>query len=738
MTFEGENGVLDFDGDFAITKRAVSFFNSKIQGDFSINFEVANNSINRQVLGYDGPQMLNQVAFTRQPFTLMRNGNPFSKGYIVIQTDTGPTLTCYFISGNSNWINLLQGLITELDYSGVTNAVNYITQLTSTNIQALRSATSGIIFPMVDWCYDLRKGDNSWFADDLLDVSGDATHTFLEWYPCFYLHSLVSEIMKQNGLKISGSVLDNKIYQTMVLTPVNGEIKRKQIYKITTGYGTAQSNATGSEVQYTNLTEAADPYELLSSGTFTMPQSAKVNITLNVTQFSAAGATQALIRLKKNGVTQTTLTADTAAVDNPSTVFEASGVTGDIFQVFFVRVGGAGSVTVTLNLKFDIPTTITFNDYIDPANFLPALTSLEIIKFIINYFGCSVYFDEYSNTLSVNQIEKFKAEDAADWSEYLDMSAPIKTVYTIDGAANNYMRLAVSEDTEIKSYNKANTIKYGEGNIQTGNTLKDKADILKIPFAASEFGLSENESWLSNIPLIKLSDGGDPILFISTSDDGTGQALLQWDTDIDSLITGQVCRIVDDSRGDLGMWVCEGSAMLGPGQAEAAFYGFNYSGATSTGRIYVQQFEVNQIQPRILIVKPSTEIGDFGVDVEYLLHSPIGSTTGYTSTAFAYFARPSIGEPIDSDTGNLAFDNPDLDGYTRPTQKQLSFGKISNMIGNPAHNVQMLLPESVYHAWQFAGFITLKTKDLTGYFWVDSINQYRDGDTKVEVKLLML
>ena len=67
MTFRNDEGeVLDFDGDFAITKRAVSFFTSKILGDFSITFQVDNNSVNRKVLGYDGPQMVSQVAFTRQ------------------------------------------------------------------------------------------------------------------------------------------------------------------------------------------------------------------------------------------------------------------------------------------------------------------------------------------------------------------------------------------------------------------------------------------------------------------------------------------------------------------------------------------------------------------------------------------------------------------------------------------------------------------------------------------------
>jgi len=168
MTFQNDDGeVLDFDGSFAITKRAVSFFRSTILGDVSINFEVDNNSVNRKVLGYDGPQMLNQVAFTRQSFTLIRNGNPFMRGSLVIQQDLGATLSCYFVSGNANWFNLVQGLITELDYSGITNGTDYTTQLTSTNVLTSMATldsdnAGGVCFPLVDWCYKGNKGNKYW------------------------------------------------------------------------------------------------------------------------------------------------------------------------------------------------------------------------------------------------------------------------------------------------------------------------------------------------------------------------------------------------------------------------------------------------------------------------------------------------------------------------------------------------------------------------------------------------
>lgn len=740
MTFINDEGeVLDFAGLFALSKRSVSFFNSNLQGDYSINFQVDNNSVNRKFLNYDGPQMASQVAFTRQAVTAVRNGNAFARGFIVIQSDNGEKLSCYFISGNSNWMNLLTGLITELDYSGITNAVNYEMELTGANILATNSATSGIIFPMVDWVYNLRKGNNYWFGLNLLDVSiDDMSRRFFEWYPCFYLHTLVGEIVKQNGMKVAGNVLDNKLYQTMVLTPVNGELKRKETYRITTAYNSgSQINGGGTLARYTTLTEAADPEGIFSAGLYTANKSSKVIVTINVRSFTmGGGATNGTIQLRKNGVTVTTLvTVDQASgYGTGKFTAETSCVSGDTLDLAFVRSGGAGSFTLSMDEKFDIPTTITYGDYIRPDWFLPELSCLDIIKFVVNYFGCSVYFDEYSKTININQIESFKPEDASDWSEYFQR---LTTDYTIDAAANNYVRLADADDTEIKAYNKNHTVKYGEGNITTGNTLKDNLDIMSIPFAASQFGLSENGTWLTNIPLIKLIDAGDPISYTAIND-SAGVASFIFDTLAIVLATNQACRIVDDIQGDLGIWIITGAAFTGgtATEAEVQFYGFAYPGATGTGKIYVQQFDPQQTQPRILVVKPSTLLADFGSDAEYEYRGP--GVSSETTTAFAHFSKPSIGDTIDTFKANLAFDNPDLDLYADPTMKQLYFGKISRMIGNPRFKAVFRLPEAEYQGFVFGGFIYLKTKDVTGYFWVDSITNYQGSTKNVQVSLLML
>lgn len=725
MTFQNDDGeILDFDGKFAITRRAVSFLNSKIQGDFSVNFDVDNNSVNRKVLGYDGPQMVNQVAFTRQSFTLIRNGNPFMKGFIVIQSDNGATLSCFFMSGNSNWLNMVQGLITELDFTGVLYGVNYETQLESSVITAAMHNTSGNVFPLIDWAYGFNKGSDLFFdGTDLVDMKVDPLQSIMDYYPCFYVHTLVSEIVKQNGLKISGSLLTNSIYQKLIIPPVSGQIKRPDV-KVTTAYGSTFSTSSGTPVVYDQFAAGSNPEGLFANDRYTANRNAKVIVTITIVTATVPAGSTLIFAPSFDGVSGVGTTYTTAvSVTNVSVVSEVVVLTGQTLMVAVVRGGAAGTVDVTLNIKFDVPTQITSNDFLTPDLYLPKLSCVDIIKFVVNYFGCTCSYDELSKTITINVIEGLKKEDAQDWSEYYQSH---KANYTIDGAANNYQRLAdPNADPKLAAYNKARIVKYGEGNLQTGNTLKEGADFMQIPFAPSDFSLCKNQIWQSSVPIIKLQDAGEPIPYQSISNGGGNN---QFNYTFDYLFSNnvnsaQLVRIVDDTQGDVGIYT-----VLNGGAGAALANGMPYWGYTSTGKLYLQEIVYQTITPRILINKSETSVSDFGSSLVNLIGS---------ARSFAHFTKPSTGLNIDKYKANAAFDNPD-GNFTDPAINELYFSKIKRMIGNPVIPAVFKLPESVFQSFDFQSFIYLKTKDLTGYFWVDSIINYQDGATDVEVKLLML
>lgn len=730
MTFQNDDGeVLDIPGQVFITKRSVNFFNSKILGDYSVNFDVPNNSVNRKVLGYNGPQMLNQVAYRRQSFTLMRNGTPLERGFIVIQADNGVSLSCFFLSGNSNWINLLNGLITELDYSGLTNATDYEMQLTSTNVYNAMAATSGVVFPMVDWCYKLNKGNNEWFIADLLDTKADIYQTFFELYPCFYLKTLVKEIMQQNGLKLGGNILDDGIYQSLALTPASGEVRRDHIDD-TTAIGTNQSTSSGSFQTYVNLTETTDPEGLFTGGQYTANRNSKVYVLVTVTSNTSGVLAVAEIQVDIGGVTTNFVLGAASGVGLGVYTVVGTVVPGSVIRVRF-RNNGAGTATIAANLRIEIPTIISANDYFRPEMFLPRLKGIDILQAIINSLGCSAYYDQYSKTVVVTIIEKLKLEDAYDFSDYYQSH----TVEYSKAAANNYLRLEASEESNLRAYDNGRTVKWGEANIETQSTLNQVAELVKIPFAASDFGISKNGDWLTNIGLVDLQDQ-EPILFTAVSNDGSGNAVYSFTGA--TLTRGQVMRIVDTSSGDAGYFIVNAFTSGSPNLV--TFYGRLYAGSTSTGLLYPQQRTLaSEIKPRLLIVKPSTVIDDFSSTVTtYNMYSSAFSATSRTTSAFGHFAKSQTGQTIDTFKASAAFGNPDLSTYIDPSIKELYFRKISNMIGNPLISIKLLLPEAVYQSFKFDQFIYIKTEKLTGYFWISNLSNYVDATTAVDVTALMV
>lgn len=739
MTFQDDNGnSLNLSDRFAMTKQAVSFFDSTIRGDVSINFKVDNNSTNRKTLGYFGPSMSSQIAWTKQPFNRMIGGNVLDRGYIVIQDEEPYYLDCFYVSGNSNWIQLLNGLITELDYTGLVGNKNYITQITNTNI--LTQPISGIIFPMVDWVYQFNKGSNYFAAANIFDISGIKDSSFMEWYPCFYLSSLVREIFSQNGLKLIGDIVNDPLFKSIVLTPSAGEIKR-QTYNTTRANGTSQGGLASATVNYTSLTPVSDSEGLLGSifaGAaygYTANKYALVEVTIEMVEFTGGFAAACTINVYKYTLSTNSQSIVYSVVNNNagSPIFipfytEVAMAPGD--YIYISITGGPTANSITLNLKVTIPDKVRINDYVNPAFFLPAIASIDVVKYLIGRWGCVTYFDEASKTITINILDNIKREAALDWSNYYISH---RNEYTVQSAKNNYFRMTPNSDKDIKKYNDVNSIGYGEGDVMTTNTLKDSNDFFKDIFSASAFKLAKNNEWITSIPLVNLKDNA-AIPYNATGGDGGGNQTYAFTDGVTTLKVGECVRIVDSNSNDMGFFFV--ISLPGAGQFTASQT--YVAGRTASGNVYRQSVTYYQTACRELIVKPSTNIADFSNDTSYALYSSTFVTSSQTPTAFAAFSKQKTGKGIDQFKGNLAFDNVNSSGFTDPTIKELYFNKISNILNDPTARCQMLLPQSVFQSFDFSNFVYLKTKDLTGYFFVQSIVNYQDSNIPVEVNLYML
>jgi hypothetical protein len=729
MTFVNDSAeVLEVTSEVAITKQAVSFFGFKIKGDYSINFTVDNNSINRDVLNYHGPQMLNQIAFTRQPFTLMRDGNPFIRGAIVIQEDNGKNLNCYFVSGNSNWINLLQGLITELDYTGLTNGIEYAGTLQAFDFYSTVSSTSGIIWPQCDFAYNLNKGSN-YYGQQISDSSGTV---FFDLFPAFYLFTLVEEITKQNSIKISGNILTEKLYKTLIIPPSSATMERPT-GQTTIGYGSTQviSNVYST---YTSITRKSDPEGVLNLNgdghLYTCNQYALFRVYISIT---CVEPTTVRILDSSGSTTDNVINGNTDVYDSSHKLIPGNSDQTYLLlnttqrSGFYFDIQVKANTATTPNFRINqltvvIDKVLGGSDIFYPNYFLPELKSVDIIKFLVSSFGCSCYYNEFSKTLSLNIIENLKEENAYDWSEFYISH---RVEYTVEQAANNYMRLEDAQESQITAYNKKNNPLFGEANILSSNELKDNNDLYNSPFSPSFIAQNKNTFWECNIPLVSLTDEGDAIPFTSIVSGGGKARFTGAAGAFSNVQIGNVVRIVSGGN-DIGYHIVDNATST---YIECASVYFTI---TNTGNIYRQKGQNNKINPRILVVKPNTNVSDMSDQAQM-------RTSIYTPTAvpFATFVKPLTSQPIDSFRGNAAYGNP-IGAYYDPSITELYFKKITKILNNPTVRAQMLIPESNFQSFYFDQFIYLKTETLDGYFFVDSIVNYKDGNTPVEVNLYML
>lgn len=710
MTFQDDNGnQLISKGTFAMTKQAVSFFKFQIKGDVSINFNIDNNSQNRKTLGYYGPQMNQQVAWTKQAFNrLDEDGNKIDRGYVVIQDEDGPNLDCFYVSGNSNWVQLLNGLITSLRYPDEYSVI-YGSNPTPPYFDATK--IDGVIFPYVDWCFNLNRGIALDALSRFVDTRHDDENSFFSsLYPCLYLHSLLDVITINTGVKFTGDVLNNTLYRSIVITPTNGLMKRsfeENIYAT----GSVAVIAAAPDVVMP-LTKVSGPDGLISSGVYTVNSSGQLKISITV--ISAAGA----VTLYKNGVASLGTSSTRELIVNV--------VKGDVFQAF---TSSSSTETVIGKVTFSKFQNVQQGSYVNPTNFLPKLKCIDIVKFIINYFGCSVYFNDVSKTISINQIENFKKEDALDWSNYY---VSHRSEYTVNQAQNNYMRFAAANDADSKllKYNQDNKVGYGEGNIKTGNTLKNEIDLIKFDFQPSISGIAKNGFYCASVPLVNLVNDGDPIAFTGGA---ISSAYINEYVVPDATIfaSGEVISITNSD-----------------GTLRGYYYSIPYTAtkvrvledgnapATATGFIRRQSINYNEVGPRFLAVRPNTPINYFSTSqaIQYgVLPTDIISTFSYAS-----FVKQKTGYPIDQWRLNCAIENPPDVSYIDPSVMETSFNKISSFLQNPDTRVQLLLPKSEYKNYDFSKFIYLKTEKLTGYFFPDSLVNYQGPTVPVEGNFYML
>lgn len=598
MTFIDDSGnQLEVDVDFAITKQVVSLFDFAIKGDFSVTFSVDNNSVNRKVLGYSGPQMLNQVAFTKQRFSRVINGNVLDRGFIVIQADEGDQLKCFYVSGNVNWINELIERTTQLDM------LDYVSQWDETGIMIDTIANdSGIVYPLVDWAYNFQKATSTFRTLPIVDASDN---TFVDFYPCFYLKDLVTEIIYQSGFKLAGNILDDGIYQKIIITPDTADIKRNaQFINDRTVFAsklTSQNLAvvgTDYKITFDNVTRTS---RLFANSKYTADCAYHVTLKVSVKTSVSQAYT---VTLFIDGVTSLETRVFTGLEGN--IIFtDLETAAGRYYEIYIkVNTGTAADVSVNTTVEIspdeDVIPRSTTTEHVYPNDFIN-MKCIDVIKFVTMYFGCYVHYDDYSKTLTINKIDSLI--ESEDWSEYLQS---FKAIYDKKQATNNFIRLQPATDETLVNYNSRYLTGFGEGNLITNIDFNRNNELYTAPFQACESRITLNygQFMMPFIGLVNLEDDNEYLEY-TTVTDSTG--LAQFNGTDFNLAGGEVLRFVDDNS------IYSGYGVVSSTSTTTVFIQGHRFRGNSSGIFYKQKATYVKGKNRILLNHPNFDLDNLGV-----------------------------------------------------------------------------------------------------------------------------
>lgn len=541
-----DNEQLNYSGDdILITRQVASFRDFTIKGDVSISFTIPNTSENRKALGYFGLSQVDSPIFSPNQFSMVKNGNVLTRGYLVIEGDDGNELDIFFISGNANWFRTF-----EFTCKNISNPrLSVVWEYGFAN--ARRGATEGIVFPHIDWMFKRQKFDQYNWVARVIDESNGARspYPFTNLFPCLYIHTLVNEISKVSGVKIAGSLMDDKFYQSLIITPEGPELHNNagRIVNFSAGYS-------------------------VSSGIFEV-------------------------------------TPDPA------------------FPNGRVRV----------------------------QDIAPDVPAVDIIKWLCFTFGCIPHFDEYSQTLYLNVIDKIKKEDAEDWSEYVQ---GYKIQY--DQYQNNYLRVPEAPEQEIKDYNIQHPdALFGELNIESEKEDGSSQDLFTSPFAPVRDDVGTTPlAWATPFIEFYTLEDGDEIEFTSVENSadfpGKAQFNLVFNFDVEEITQDAVLcvRIEDEDN------VYSGYHLITRAKSSYILSGCDFISDVS-GFAYIQKISLNDAGPRVLVYVPDYPVSSFtSADSISLVRDGSYSRVGY-----AYFHKPTYSDysNLNGYRPGLAYGAPDIE-----------------------------------------------------------------------------
>lgn len=683
-------------------------------GDFSYQFTIPNTSENRRIIGYEVLDVDGE---------LMSNGETIFTGNLAIER-RADKIYCSFSSGNTNWFAILGNKLVSdvpVEYS---DHLKYpvINTSPSALLVASWTNTEGIVFPFVD-----RGRLRDWVLDRI--DTGD-------FLPFVFIRDVMQAIFQSNGLKLQGDLISDAFYNTLICGSSGGVAaagSAENLKRYTEGYsisvGKTVSQLINTVPQKVTFDQLTNPYY---NGTFSpwTPSSEYVSgaemDTAFRLNFNFSASVTYTITLRKNGAIVGTLTDTGDQIEDVLLPGGANLVPGDVLEVWASISAGSTSISSTSKLAVNF---LSFDHYY-PQFFLGQTSQKDFVRSVFTMFNIIASYDKYTKTVTCSLFENISRREPQDLSQYLHSSELDYVELLSDLGKDVIFQHQEGESEGVLELNEVNEVPFAAAKISPERVgLADKKDVETIFTATKDYFNNRFRASLMDLGATKFTTNDGEIDIVSVADNGSGIALFTTSDD-HNLKQLEYVRISNTSNGDyIGLGLIGG--VPAPNQFTISFLAFT---STATGTVNSVSRESSLDADVIFLASyvPNMIVSDFSE-----LSTVNVSGTSYDRIAWAYFLKQGFGLPIDELIKTAAFGQAEnyfnitlLDSYYKIFKRSL--------IKPTKCKAEMVMPEKVYRALDFARPVILNTPEFQYRFYLSKMSGYQDSYTPFAVDLIRI
>jgi hypothetical protein len=535
------------------------------------------------------------------------------------------------------------------------------------------------------------------------------------------------EVFQQSGLKLDGELLDDPLYNKIVVatnTRSKVEVDKNSIY---VGLNAAQVIGAAPDSQGVDFNLITSPYFIGESVSF-------------VGDSSYTALTDMVVDLEATATCSGTLVFSFISSISGGGIAGGSGtqvsisarnvkmVAGETMSVIASNILGA-SKTIT-KATFKVTPKFIYKAF--GSSSVPQWTRLEFVNAVLNLFNTVTDYDPYSKTVTVDLFNKIKSKTPIDLSSYLRVIDTDYTDFISNYGKRTTLAYAESEDEDLREYNIMVSNKYGEGVIDVDNDfIEDSAPLLESDFNSPiSYIHPALDCSIERIPFVEIEEDGDEQEFATVTDSGGTPRFDITDAD-DFFAVNNLVRIVSTDVDYNGDWVVDAVT-----STYVTVRGLVFS-TSATGKIVKMVHNLTTDDSVYLFVNTgSKDVDDFsnnntGIYIE---------DSEYTTASLAFFSLLENNTQVNTDfKQSLSFGEITDPLFYQRTMIDNYWGVVSNILNDPVKLICVgYIPEKIYRDLTPLSPVYLKTKETTNLYYINRITGYKGGSRPCEVELIKL